>query len=51
MAIVHTVKKVWPSVLVNVYRWDLERKNQVGAAVDVSLYIKLIEELEKIKTG
>ena len=38
-------------VLVNVYRWDLERKNQLDAPLDIGLYMKLIEELEKMKTG
>jgi len=38
-------------VLVNVYRWDLERKNQLGAPLDIGLYMKLIEELEKMKMG
>jgi glyoxylase-like metal-dependent hydrolase (beta-lactamase superfamily II) len=41
----------WPRVLVNVYRWDLERKNQLDAPLDIGLYMKLIEELEKMKTG
>ncbi|MBI5966916.1 MAG: hypothetical protein HY882_03520 [Deltaproteobacteria bacterium] len=40
----------WPRVLVNVYRWDLERKNQLDAPLDLGLYMKLIEELEKMKT-
>jgi len=39
----------WPRVLINVYRWDLERKNQLEAPMDISLYMKLIEELEKMK--
>ena len=41
----------WPRVLVNVYRWDLERKNQLDAPLDIGLYPKLIDELEKMKTG
>jgi hypothetical protein len=41
----------WPRVLFNVYRWDLERKNQLDAPLDIGLYMKLIEELEKMKTG
>jgi len=54
MTIGHTVKREWrewPRVLVNVYRWDLERKNQLDAPLDIGLYMKLIEELEKMKTG
>ncbi|MDP3039288.1 MAG: hypothetical protein Q8O18_05385 [Deltaproteobacteria bacterium] len=39
----------WPRVLVNVYRWDLERKNQLEAPLDIALYLKIIEELEKMK--
>jgi hypothetical protein len=38
-------------VLVNVYRWDLERKNHLDAPLDIGLCMKLIEELEKMKTG
>lgn len=41
----------WPRVLVNVYRWDLERKNQLDAPLDIGLYMKIIEELEKMRTG
>lgn len=39
----------WPRVLINVYRWDLERKNQLDAPLDIGVYMKLIEELEKMK--
>jgi glyoxylase-like metal-dependent hydrolase (beta-lactamase superfamily II) len=39
----------WPRVLINVYRWDLERKNQLDAPMDIALYMKLIEELQKMK--
>ncbi|MBM4332273.1 MAG: MBL fold metallo-hydrolase [Deltaproteobacteria bacterium] len=39
----------WPRALVNVYRWDLERKNQLDAPLDIALYMKIIEELEKMK--
>jgi len=53
MAIGHTVKREWrewPRALVDAYRWDLERKNQLDAPLDISLYMKIIEELEKMKT-
>jgi len=50
MALAHNVKMEWPRVLINVYRWDLERKNQLDAPMDIGLYMKLIEELEKMKT-
>jgi len=39
----------WPRVLVNVYRWSLERQNQLDAPLDIALYVKIIEELEKMK--
>ncbi len=39
----------WPRVLINVYRWDLERKNLLDAPMDIALYMKLIEELQKMK--
>jgi cyclase len=39
----------WPRALINVYRWDLERKNQLDAPLDISLYMRLIEELQKMK--
>jgi hypothetical protein len=39
----------WPRVLVNVYRWDLEGKNQLDAPLDIGLYMKLIEELERMR--
>jgi len=39
----------WPRALVNVYRWDLERKKQLDAPLDIALYMKIIEELERMK--
>jgi len=39
----------WPRVLVNVYRWDLERKDQLDAPLDLGFYMKIIEELERMK--
>jgi len=41
----------WPRVLVNVYRWSLERENKLDAPLDISLYMKIIEELGKMKEG
>ncbi len=39
----------WQRALINVYRWDLERKNQLDAPTDIPLYMKLIEELQNMK--
>ncbi len=41
----------WPRVLVNVYRWGLERNNQLDSPLDIGLYMRIIEELERMKTG
>jgi glyoxylase-like metal-dependent hydrolase (beta-lactamase superfamily II) len=41
----------WPRALVNVYRWDLERQNKLDAPMDIALYMKIIDELERMKTS
>jgi len=41
--------QLYNPVYTNVYRWDLEQKNQLDGPVDITLYMKSMEQLEKMK--
>lgn len=42
--------QLYNPVYTNVYRWDLEQKNQLDGPADIALYMKSMEQLEKMKT-
>lgn len=37
-------------VWTDIYRWDLEHKNQLDGPMDIALYMKSMEQLERMKT-
>ena len=41
--------QLYNPVYTNVYRWDLEQKDQLDGPMDIALYMKSMEQLEKMK--
>jgi hypothetical protein len=41
--------QLYNPVFTNVYRWDLEQKDQLDGPIGIALYMKSMEQLEKMK--